>query len=288
MRDCKILWLDCKEGIVKNKRIWIMVPVVLLYSMLTHIELDIIWENIAPEYGPYSLFELFWINFSGCDPLIKAKAMTIPYPWLAMYICPVFMTFDYMQQDLLGYGSQMLFRIGSRKRWWYQKCIWCFISALWIYLLMWITMAVFCLINHIPVSFTPNPNTIAFMATESICYTPVSNTLIPSPSFTMTLLVCPLLSMFTMELLTMTLTLFVRPAIAFIINVGILTLSITFDWTLLFPRIGMLMKNDLLYSDAYSLKKGIILCISFITVCMIGGGIVFRYKDILPGKEEEP
>ena len=287
MRDCKILWLDCKEGIVKNKRIWFMVLVVLLYSMLTHIELDILWENIPPEYGTYSLFELFWINFSGCDPLIKAKAMTIPYPWLAVYICPVFMTFDYMKQDLLGYGSQMLFRIGNRKRWWYQKCIWCFFSALWIYLLMWITMAFFCLLNHIPVAFTPNPNTLAFMTTESICYTPVSDILIAAPSFTMTLFVCPLLSMFTMELLTMTLTLYIRPAIAFIISVGILTLSITFDWTLLFPRIGMLMKNDLLYSDAYPLKKGIILCIIFIVMCVIGGGIVFRYKDILPGKEEE-
>ena len=73
MRDCKILWLDCKEGIVKNKRIWIMVPVVLLYSMLTHIELDIIWENIAPEYGPYSLFELFWITLAAVTLSLKQR-----------------------------------------------------------------------------------------------------------------------------------------------------------------------------------------------------------------------
>lgn len=287
MKDCKIFWSDFKEGILKNKRTLIMVLVVILYSMLTHMNLDVIWQNIPPEHGKYSLFELFWINFNGCDPLMKSMIITIPYPWLALYICPIFMTFDYMQQDLMGYGLQMLTHIGNRKRWWYQKCVWCFAAALWTYLIIWITLIFFCVVNHIPVSFFPNPNTIAFLALGSVCYTPISGALTSSLVFVTLLIVCPLLSMFTMELLTMTLTLFIQPAIAFIVSVGILTLSITFDWTLLFPRIGMLMKNDMLYSDGYPLKTGIIVCIIIIITCVISGGITFQHKDILPGKEEE-
>lgn len=287
MKDYKILWLDCKEGMLKNKRILIIILVIILQSMLTHMDMDIAWQSVPSEYGEYSLFELFWINFNGCDPLIKSKNMTIPYPWLAVYICPVFITFDYLEQNLHGYGTQMLFRIERRKRWWYKKCIWCFITALWIYCVIWATLIVFSIANHIPLSLTPNQNTLAFLTHGSICYTPVSGSLTTSPTFIGILLLCPLLSIFTLELLTMTLTLYIRPAISFIISVGILTLSITFDWILLFPRIGMLMKNDMLYSDGYPIKSGIIVCLIIIITCVIGGGIMFQRKDILPGKEEE-
>ena len=287
MKACKILWLDFKEGVLKNKRICIMIFIVILYSMITHISLDIIWKNIPLEYGKYSLFELFWFSFNGCDPLIKSKVMMIPYPWLALYICPIFMTFDYIQQDLIGYGSQILIRIGDRKQWWYQKCIWCFLATLWTYFIIWITMLLFCVTNQIPISFAPNQNTFSALACGSICYTPVSEMPTTTKPVIIYFIICPFLAMFTLELLTMVLTLFIRPAIAFIISVGVLTLSITFDWSLLFPRIGMLMENDIIYADGYPVKKGIIICVIVIFTCVICGEITFRQKDILPGKEEE-
>lgn len=280
---------DIKEGIIKNKRNIIIPFLCVLQCMYANLNINM-FKKYHGVHRKTSLLDLLAEIFHGCDPIGKNPnpdiKIVIPYLWFSLFAFAVFISFDYMYNDLTQFGIQILSRAKRRTSWWASKCIWCYESSIWFYFLFVFTAFVFSFANDYEILHLNNTEIINVIADRSVIYDYVGITEIKVLHI-LSIIFSPLIAICTLNMIQMILCLFIKPMYGYFIIIGLLVIGIITDSPLAFTRIGMVTFSNTYFDNAYSTTEGLWICIAINILCMIIGKLYFKIYDILPDKDKE-
>ena len=282
MNACKLILCDLREGILCNKRM-LVIPLLGIFECLYA---DMSIRSITAESQQATFLDLLTAIFQGCDPIaqLTEHGASPPYFWLAIFLLFLFIIFDYLHKDLTHFGLQILSRARGRIAWWSAKCAWILLSGVCCYALLLLTVLAYSLCRGYTLSLQNTPALTQALASASSFYSPDGDlTMTAGQGFF--LLMLPLVLICTLYIMQMTLTLFCKPLIGYIIMTVLLIFGILFDAGVVFPRTGMMLMSDLTMKFGYDPVSGLTLCLILTTVCVAAGGLYFQNYDILPDKE---
>ena len=228
-----------------------------------------------------------WIDhliymFAGKAPLdysVSYSQLELPVLWLlAMGIC-LFLNLDYFLQDLSLSGQQVLVRCGSRRKWFLAKAAWNLCSSVVYFLLIGATALAFALVSGGEVSCQVSP---AFAQRVLLRFDPVE--LSGWEAFLAGCLL-PFLSVAALNMLEMTLCLFVHPAVSFLACIAVLVLSVYWNSPFALGNGAMVMRSALVAPDGIDPWVAALVAAAVILISVIAGVLRFQSADILNMEE---
>lgn len=217
--------------------------------------------------------------FNGKEPVEISQNLQnfeMPVLWLlAMGSC-LYMMLDYFGDDLAKDGQQVLIRCGSRRVWFLSKCLWNLFGCCLYFLLASLTAWV--LSRSMGGSFYGDMEQLMLVL-------PLLQ--VPSLSWGQGILsavICPLLTLWAVSILQMTLCLIVKPVISFLISISLLALSayVSSPWI---PGNGAMSLRSGFLGGMIDPGKAAAMALLVIALCIIIGTVRFRRSDILSTEE---
>lgn len=224
---------------------------------------------------------LFYV-FKGMEPISNLNSMEqirLPISWLLIIGGCLFLNLDYLLYDLTSAGQQMLVRCNSRKAWYLSKCFWNTASCL-VYFLIGIGMtlivsllagAEFILIDTPTITFDllmlQNPVTLT--SAQAVCIG----------------LLLPLLTLVTINQVQMTLSLYVKPILSFLICISLLVIAVYVSTPFAVGNGAMVIRSGYLSESGIDPGIACMVCVVTYLACVVLGTIRFKHTDIL-GIEE--
>ncbi len=286
MNVFKLIAYDVREGILKNKR-YICVPILaILLCMYSDLRISF---NQANGFfsGKPTFLNLFTDIFHGCDPIINLLqadcGVGVPYFWIGAFVFAVFISFDYMHNDLTQFGIQILTRSRKRSMWWVAKCVWCLLSSAWFYMLFILAVVLFSIVCGYELSLSYNNELLSILVDSSPIYSYNGGDV--STIQCATVVLSPFIVLCTLNMLQMVMCLFFKPMYSYFVTVCIVMLGMITDIPVAFSRTAMMPKTDIFLNGAYRVNGGIVICVVLIVTVVIGGILYFKRYNILPHKE---
>ena len=278
MKFIKYLKFDIHQGIFHNRTLIvspILISVVIFVDFIfranQYLVYDIIDQSVS--YEDY----LFYL-YGGMTEYIPdyGEVFSFPVVWVAIFLVLPFILLNYPFKDIAGNGQHILTRSTKRSFWWLAKCVWNIGGTLFYHFMIQLTGLVLCFIFRIEITNIVHVDFIkaAFrIRPEEIRDISV---LLASAVF---LPVCVSVSV---NMLQMTLSLFIRPIYSFF---SVLLVLIISAYLLLPAGIGnyaMLLRQDwvLLYKGV-SVGTGYSISLMLLLLSIVVGSIRFHYYDIL-------
>lgn len=208
----------------------------------------------------------------------ELESFKFPFNWFMLNIGLMLIIGDYPFCELYNnHGMTILIKGGSRIKWILSKIVLIFINCIMYFLVIILTLFLFCNMNNIPIIFVLKPSNSDILVS---CTTSITG--------------FNLLKLLIMPFLTFTALSYFQLLISFLINniygfVAILILesvSVFFDKTIFIGNCSMLIRNSIFkYSNIDTNQSMVILSI-VIVVSIATNIIYFKNCDILPLQEE--
>lgn len=213
----------------------------------------------------------------GKEPVLKGKPnelIELPMQWLALLSCHLLLTLDFLTKDLTKEGQQLLYRCRKRTKWLISKLLWCLIETVWYFLIMIATIVVFLGITGRKITFPVSPDIVSCM-----CHGANLHPITVQTEFLIMLL--PVLTAAACNILQMTLSLFVKPALAFMVCLALLVMSIYVNSPYMLGNGAMLLRSGLLLPYGQNPQWAAAAAIGVIAICAVSSIQRFRHMDIL-------
>ena len=224
---------------------------------------------------------LFYV-FKGMEPITNLNSLEqvqLPISWLLIIGGCLFLNLDYLLHDLTSAGQQVLVRCNSRKAWYLSKCFWNTTSCL-VYFLIGIGMTlVTSLLAGAEIVLIDTP-TISFdllMLQSSVTLTSTQAVCIG--------LFLPLLTLVTINQIQMTLSLYVKPILSFLICISLLVIAVYASTPFAVGNGAMVIRSGYLSENGIDPGIACVVCVVAYLACVVLGTIRFQHTDIL-GIEE--
>ena len=192
----------------------------------------------------------------------------------------LYLNLDYLPKDLTQTGTQIILRCGSRVRWFLSKCLWNLLSCCVYSFIAGMTVAAFTHLSGGSLTgITRQVLECAVFGYEIPCDTT------PREAFTTAVLI-PFFTISALSMVEMTLCLWMKPVMAFMISVGMLAAAV-FGTLNQFPCVGAvaIRSTVALGEPGLSPAAGMMVAgIGFVAAAAVGV-LRFRRMDIL-GLEE--
>ncbi len=150
------------------------------------------------------------------------EGFIFPIRWSLLHLYIFYCTLHYPSKDLTSVGVNILLRTKGRTSWWLSKSIWNICYVLAVYLLIFLTVMLFCLVMKEPIHLDITAMFMNDILEAKSPYETFSTNLIWITLF------FPLLFSIGMNLWQMTLTLFFKPLYSFGASAVILLASAYF------------------------------------------------------------
>ncbi len=272
----KLILHDWRSGLLRWR--YLAIPVVAVVSCLGYL------TRVSSFGNPGSWMDIMFYIFMGQEPIdISSLSSIIQFPvpvvWLLTTGGCLFLNLDYYLWDLSLTGQQIIIRCGSKRKWYFSKCIWNLTSSLLYILLIGITALIFILLLGGKISFILTSNLVRDMLYLS-----------EAPQITvfhgiLVTLVAPLLTVMALNMLQMTLCVFTKPIVGFLASIGVLVLSVYIPSGLLLGNGAMTIRNSMVVESGVSCLLSIGVSLTVLFLCIIIGGRYFSSVDILPHEE---
>lgn len=225
------------------------------------------------------LFYLF-VGKAPSHLFAAGEMLSTPFLWLFLQVGCLLYTVEYPTRDLGQYGLQVLIHCGCRKVWWYSKCLWCFLSVLAFWGIGALAVVGYCVFTGVPISLSlPDEVVSLLMAGGKAASYGVSLT---CRELLLHLVIMPLMTMFTLNMLQMTIAIVNRRAF-----LGLLSASAVLIWSaflctpLAIGNYGMLYRDNLFWSNGLSYKSGFWVLTIVNIFLILFGRICFQRSDLL-------
>lgn len=276
----KLLRYDIKNGFRSTARrygVLLVLFCVMFISFLISITGYNIRNKVEPGIG-VTLGNALLYGFGGMEEYQFSLGNPFRFPafWLLSYLMLAYITLYYPYDDLEQFGQNILIRSRGRGIWWLSKCVWNILSVIAFFLLAWAVFALGCLIAGGSLSMEISPDMFGVCSLSLSYEAPAS--LIPQT------LLLPLLVMMGINLLQMTISLFLKPFYSFIVTTVILFLSTYYLSPFCIGNYAMPLRSHLLLANGVGLNTGILISSILIVASIIVGGLAFRKRDILKGE----
>ncbi len=275
MTSYKILRHDLRCGLLRRR--FLLVPLITLIPLIEYL-----WLAHIYDVNGTTMDMLIYI-FKGVASISKLpgtnEKIEIPILWLLVVGSCLLINMDYILNDLATSGQQIIIRCKSRRKWYLSKCIWNIASSLFYFIILLASIAAVGSISGNSISLSITPATLAALfniwGLESFS----------TWQATMVGIVLPCATIAAFNLLEMTLCLFVKPILSFLLCIGALVMSIYVDKDFLLGNGAMTIRNIVINSSGSNL--GVVLLSISITIagCTILGFLRFSRMDILPRED---
>lgn len=227
---------------------------------------------------------MFYI-FKGQEPIDISSAIErlfefpMPMVWVFVMGACLFLNLDYYLYDLSLTGQQIIVRCGNRRMWFLSKCIWNVLSTVLYFMMIGLTAFICTMILN---------GSISINTTQEIQQILMGNFelfAISAEQAVLLGLVSPFLTLAALNILQMTLCIFVKPIISFLCSVGLLVLSVYVSNGLVLGNGAMTIRTLAENGSNVTVAVSIMLSIMIILACVAVGTIVFKKTDIFPADD---
>lgn len=264
---------DFKSGLLR----WRYLAAVGLWLVPTLIMFDTLqFYNESGTLGDYLLY-----IFRGMEPVESVNTLEqirLPIPWLVVVGGSLFISLDYLQNDLTTAGQQILVRCHSRKKWYLSKCLWNISNCLVYFGFGLIAPAALSLMGG-GLELLPSSELTASLFRSA---TPIE---ISGLGVFTIAIALPFLTMAALNMLQMTLCLFIKPIFSFLSCVCLLIVSLFWCSPFSLGNGAMALRSSVMTDIGINPLNCAVFCTAVLLVCVIVGIIKFNSYDIL-GVEE--
>lgn len=203
----------------------------------------------------------------------------MPMVWLLVIGTCLFLNLDYFLCDLSLTGQQIIARCGNRRMWFLSKCIWNILSTFVYFLLVAATVLLFTVLMHGKVSLGTTPEIQQIILGDfELGRISIEHEILLG-------IVVPYLTLAALNILQMTLCIFMKPIVSFLCIAGLLVLSVYVSNGLILGNGAMTIRTVLERSSGVTPKTTIILAITVISLCILVGMWAFKKTDIFPHED---
>lgn len=212
-------------------------------------------------------------NFSN---IADQRIEDYPIKWLVIQFLILYFTCEYARSDLSGGGVQILSRIHNRTLWWIAKCIWNFITVLSCFAVLFLTWFILAACFHIPFTSSIDNNLFSGMFYALPKISQVSG----KQAFLIFFLL-PVLTCSSISLIEMTLTLYVRPVIAYILCCIYYLAGMFLVHPLFLTNYSMSIRSSIFAFYRFTPAVGLGICLILMLLSIIIGIIHLSKMDLL-------
>lgn len=229
MTICKLLSHDIKCGLIRKRN---LIPFAQFLILFITYYISANNMSILPSTVDYLIY-----CFAGTEPLLNMARTEFKFPviWLQILLCPVVMNMDYILDDLQKTGEQILIRCQYRHKWFLSK----YISNIFFsiaYFSCAVSAAIVISYLSGNLSFDYNTTLSAFLGVFFQWEATPTKLLIP-------VIILPLLTIATINILQMTLSLYMKPVYSFLTCLTLLVLAAFYDSSFLLGTGAMLIRS---------------------------------------------
>ena len=222
-------------------------------------------------------FESYLLNiFAGIERYSydPSEPFRLPAQWLFTLLCIAYFTLHYPSRDLSGMGVQLMLASGSRRHWWFSKCVWIAASVISVFLIgITICFISACLSG----GFQENLINVAALRAmnfnvDTLTSPPWNVAIVVITAVAMTLSICYV--QFAIAVTT-------KPLIGFVVTVSILFVSAFVQDPCLVGNYLMAARSEVFTSGGMIGSVGIVFSILLSSAAIGFGYLYFRNMDIL-------
>lgn len=283
MKFFKLLKYDLKNGFSLNI-VKLLITVIFVLAFCMDFYLRKRGAYIMDESTPAGTFiDYLFSMFAGIKEYVPSMTdeFLIPVKWLLLHLFILYSTLYYPSRDLSSLGINILIRTKGRIIWWISKCLWNICYVLVVYLLIFISVIIFCLIMKEPISLNINPMFVNDLLEAESPYDTFSNQLV------YIILLFPMFLSISLNLLQMTLSLLIKPLYSFGVMAVILLSSAYLFTPYLAGNYGMPIRSNHVVENGFTFSGGILLFLILIVGSFMIGCFYFRRYDILDMEENK-
>lgn len=282
MRFFNILHYDMHYGLLGKPGKWIVVTTYSVFLFISFCfsvfhgfygEINSLW-NI----NSFSLSagDLLLVSLGGKLPLYHQQAHTynFPMPWFIWHILICYFTLTYMSEDLSQGGVQVITRAKQKMWWWTSKCLWNMTVVIIYYAVGYLALWVLALLSGENRSWVLNPQIFQLFFAQNLPDT-------YRPNLFTAVCVLPCLVGVTVNLMQMTLTLFIKPIFAFIIMCCYYIIGIYYAHPLVLTNYAIPVRSADIGIYNFQPLAGAMLCLLLCLLSVLVGAWKIRRKDIL-------
>ena len=277
MRFIEDLAFDFRQGILRRGTL-LLVPAVIaavtffdFYAKARrYLEQGMTQSTV--DYGDYWFF-----LYGGMCEYIPSPDNPFQFPavWILVFLVLPFVLLNYPFRDMYGVGQQILVCSGRRSLWWLSKCCWNFCGTVLYHLIIQAAGLVLSLVFEVEISNRIHMDFINLVF--NIRYQEVWN---PS-SLPVAALLLPMLVSAAINMLQMTMSLFIRPMFGFFAVAVLLLASAYLLSPLLIGNYAMAVRYDWMLKAGVSMEAGMRIAAILLFLAVLSGLVRFRLYDIL-------
>lgn len=262
-----------RRGILARWKMYI--PAVLIFFIL--------WLSTYLSFGCQASFaDYILCCFRGVETRIGGRII-IPLHWVSIFTGALYSSLSYTGINVNEYSIQLITRSRSRGTWWLSMCIWCGLSTLFYFAVAYGVLVLLCLCSGIDISLINTPefaemslSSGAFSAYEPLSTIEVIEIGIFLPVF---------FSVF-LNLLQLTLSLFISPSRSFLACIVLLILSCYYTTPALPGNFAIVKRSSYIVTGGLEFELGceVIILLIMLIVCI--GHIKIRQLDFLQKAQE--
>ena len=280
MKYIKLLWFDICQGLFRKPLLFAVPVIVALIACF----------DLAGRVAGLNSFDYFGTNtragfadfimyiYGGMDQYTPDSGDPFVFParWGVVFLSIAFLTLNYPYKDIQAYGQQILIRTKGRIVWWLSKCGWNVLSVLIFHGLIFLTAALFCVITKADLVGAINKDLM-----YAVFQVERSHMVPDTTIWTFVMLLLPVAVSLGINLLQMTLSLFLRPMFGFFITAFLLISSAYFTSPYFVGNYAMPIRYDVVIAEGVCVNDGVIISAAVAIAAVIVGNIKFCHYDIL-------
>ncbi len=277
MRFIRYFLFDLKQGVFHNKAllftpaaIGALVFLDFFFKAHRYLAIGAIEESVS--YGDY-----WFYLYGGMKEYTPGpdNAFSFPVVWMIVFAAVPFALVNYPFRDMGGIGQQILVRSRSRNIWWLSKCCWNFVGTVLYHLLLQAVGAALFLLFRMDLTYRIHMDFIR------VVYDALHEELWERSALPLAMLVLPVLVSATVNMLQMTLSLFVRPMFGFFVAALLLLASAYLMSPVLAGNYAMAYRCDWMLKGGVTGRAGLTVAAALLVAALLLGLVRFHFYDIL-------
>lgn len=277
MRFIRYLLFDFKQGILRNKAL-LLVPMIIAaaaffdFSAKAHRYLQNGMMKGSVSYGDYWFYLYGGMHKYTPSP---GNAFQFPVVWILVFLALPFVLLNYPFKDMYGVGQQVLVRSRRRTAWWLSKCCWNLFGTVLYHLVMQVTGLVLFFVFQMNISYRIHMDFIklAFEVVHQEVWNP--------SMLSLAVLLLPLITSAAINMLQMTLSLFIKPIFSFFAVAVLFLASAYLLSPFLIGNYAMAYRYDWMLKEGVSISVGGEVSVVLLLIAVLAGLVRFRLYDIL-------
>lgn len=280
------LLYDLRQGILARWKWYLTAIPIFVLQWMTAYRYALLLNTVDCSGYVSTFMDYVLFCFRGLAPRIENSfdsRFELPILWICVFVGSLVSTLGYSGVETNSYSIQIAVRVGSRKTWWFSKCLWCIFSTFLYFFVAYLTIAILCIILKIPLSLSNTTEfSSLFLSSERfIAYQPISLAGNFQIGFIM-----PFLFALLLNLAQLTLSLFFSQAKSFLVCIVVLILSSYYSSNLAIGNYAMVMRSSYVIENGFNPHEGQVVIILLLLLLGAVGFKKINHFDFLPRSEE--